>query len=469
MFEKLTLKGSIDLLYECSYQVLKNNNYINIHSDHAFKTISAERYQQRLSIKFNSEKDGYVIIEMNGTSEESIEVYKAELIKIVKEEQIGEVLNEYKSTPTIEKNTLNKRKNTTPYSTVRKPWYKKRWLFILVSIFCPLVSIVLLWIYKLSKKNKRIIATIVLAVYTFFWGIIVYSIFEATNFSPEKVVGYWTITSDAKTDGTGTKQINLTLNKDNTFVWESLEYGATETEKKAGDYSVLYNSTISLRFDDGSILVFEYTLTDNNNIMYCKRKDGMQIEFKRQNTYLAFVPEPTPTPKPTAIPTPTISPTPKPTAKQSAKNYGSGTYKVGIDIPAGEYYIKGPGYVEVSSDSSGSLDSIIDNDNIGFYAYANVYDGQYLKLKGCSAIPSSSANPKYDGLYPSGMYKVGKDIPAGEYKVDALSNMGYYERNSGALGSDNSIIDNDNFSGSTYITINDGEFLKLNDCNISTH
>ena len=49
--------------------------------------------------------------------------------------------------------------------------------------------------------------------------------------------------------------------------------------------------------------------------------------------------------------------------------YTDGTYIAGKDIPAGEYKVTlnssiGMGYIEVSSDSRGTFDSIITNDNL---------------------------------------------------------------------------------------------------------
>lgn len=71
---------------------------------------------------------------------------------------------------------------------------------------------------------------------------------------------------------------------------------------------------------------------------------------------------------------------------KSDKGYGSGKYKVGVDIPAGEYNVKKEegqlfGYVEVSKDSKGTLDSIISNDNFENNKYVTIKDGQYLKIQ----------------------------------------------------------------------------------------
>lgn len=71
------------------------------------------------------------------------------------------------------------------------------------------------------------------------------------------------------------------------------------------------------------------------------------------------------------------------------KVYNDGTYKVGSDLPAGEYKFTQTssygGYVERSSDSSMELDSIISNDvttDEGSTIYVTVHDGEYLKIQG---------------------------------------------------------------------------------------
>lgn len=66
--------------------------------------------------------------------------------------------------------------------------------------------------------------------------------------------------------------------------------------------------------------------------------------------------------------------------------------------------------------------------------------------------------------YKAGMYKVGEDITAGEYKIiseGGLIGSGYVEINKNSNGDLTSIIANDNFNTSIYLTIEDGEYLKL--------
>lgn len=150
--------------------------------------------------------------------------------------------------------------------------------------------------------------------------------------------------------------------------------------------------------------------------------------------------------------------------KPKTKTYSDGTYKIGTDMPAGEYLIEGSGYMQLTKDSTGTLDSIITNDNFINRTYIKVKKGQYLTFNG-TAYRSKDA-PKYDSKKVSdGMYKVGKDIPAGEYKVTANGDA-YIQVSSDATGTLDSIVTNDNFSSSKYVTVEKGQFLKLVNCSI---
>ena len=145
---------------------------------------------------------------------------------------------------------------------------------------------------------------------------------------------------------------------------------------------------------------------------------------------------------------------------------GSGQYKVGKDIPAGEYYVKCSSYnlyVEVSSDSSGTLESIVYNLNTPGGAYITVNDGEYLKIEGgnlyeLSKAPSRGAE---NGYYKDGMYKVGTDIPAGEHQVESTKGMAYYEISTDSRHQIENIVTNNNFEGSNYITLEDGQYVTL--------
>lgn len=161
-------------------------------------------------------------------------------------------------------------------------------------------------------------------------------------------------------------------------------------------------------------------------------------------------------------------------AEATAKYYQEGVYKIGKDLPAGEYLLISyddqyvGGYMCVSSDSN--QNDIIHNELFLTFHYITVENGQYLELTRCGAVSveeDSLSFKSYDDLGP-GMYKVGVDIPAGEYKLTA---------DKGALAAysciyDNStasrkIISNDIINNNAYVTVKQGQYLLLKSCTAS--
>lgn len=141
-------------------------------------------------------------------------------------------------------------------------------------------------------------------------------------------------------------------------------------------------------------------------------------------------------------------------------------YKIGTDIPAGEYVLIAdssfPAYFALTCDSSGSFSSIITNDNFNTRSIVTVSDGQYLQLERCDLYPfdEAPAVEAIDGAYPEGTYKVGADIPAGEYKVIPSShNMAYVEVSSDSTH--HSILSNDCPKGEKYQTVQNGQYIKI--------
>ena len=145
--------------------------------------------------------------------------------------------------------------------------------------------------------------------------------------------------------------------------------------------------------------------------------------------------------------------------------YGAGMYKIGVDMPAGEYILfcdsDVKGYFCVSSDSNQK--DIIQNENFEYNSIITVNDGEYFDLERSYAVPSSD-NPQVD-TSGSGMFEVGKHIPSGEYKLIGTSDVkGYY-----CIYDDSRqdhIVANQNFNNSTYVTVSDGQYLLLDRCYI---
>ena len=157
-------------------------------------------------------------------------------------------------------------------------------------------------------------------------------------------------------------------------------------------------------------------------------------------------------------------------APAPSKTYPEGMYKVGKTIPAGQYILypvrKGDtGYFSINRNSSGSLSSIIANDNFYGNSIVTVRSGEYLELGFCKAVPIKNTKIKLSS--DGGMYRVGIDIPAGEYRLKSTgAYSAYYEVSSGDRHTLDQIVTNDNFRGTTYITVQKGQYLNLSRCKI---
>lgn len=141
-------------------------------------------------------------------------------------------------------------------------------------------------------------------------------------------------------------------------------------------------------------------------------------------------------------------------------SYPSGMYKIGIDMPPGEYilYTEANGYFCISSDSN--QDDIKVNGNFSYNSIVFVEPYEYLDLKHCYAVPIS-AEPDVVTT-GEGMFKVGLHIPAGEYKLQSDTDHGYYCIYPSSR--QDNILSNDVFDGQKYVTVKDGQYLELHHC-----
>ena len=100
--------------------------------------------------------------------------------------------------------------------------------------------------------------------------------------------------------------------------------------------------------------------------------------------------------------------------------YPAGMYLVGKDIPSGDYYLEGS---ELTAMIYQSPEVTSESDYRGSTfetrAYVTLKEGEYFELTGGTAVPADNAKAyeSSDGTYPSGMYLVGKDLPAGTYTL----------------------------------------------------
>ena len=144
-----------------------------------------------------------------------------------------------------------------------------------------------------------------------------------------------------------------------------------------------------------------------------------------------------------------------------SKSYSVGQYKVGSDIPEGQYLAVGKGYIELSNTPNAEI--ILFNDNFEGQCYIDAQEGEYIKIMGELKLYPADSAPKIlpsKGVIPQGQFKVGADIPAGEYIIKAEDN-GYFEITPDTRRS--KIIKNQFTltAGSFYATVENGQYLKL--------
>lgn len=188
---------------------------------------------------------------------------------------------------------------------------------------------------------------------------------------------------------------------------------------------------------------------DDEIILICKKTSEIEQENSTEK----------PTEKETEAPTEAPTETPN--------VYPESTYKVGQDMPAGEYVVFATseygGYYSVNRDSSGDLDSIISNNNFDYCDIVTVSNGQYFELSMAQAVPAADAQIDTSG---DGTFRVGYEITAGEFKLQSTSEYGGYYAVYDSSYPDAEIVTNDNFEGTTYVTVSEGQYLKLSGCKI---
>ena len=103
--------------------------------------------------------------------------------------------------------------------------------------------------------------------------------------------------------------------------------------------------------------------------------------------------------------------------------------------------------------------------NLSYDPSSTDYNSFTGKTIGGDSGSSSGSETEQATSYGPGTYKVGTDIPSGEYELTATddSGIGYWEVTNTSLATAY-IVGNENFSGGTYVTVTNGQYLTLSDC-----
>jgi len=151
--------------------------------------------------------------------------------------------------------------------------------------------------------------------------------------------------------------------------------------------------------------------------------------------------------------------------------YEDCTYYVGIDMQPGEYVLVSSsdygGYFCVSTDAN--QEDIIFNGIFDTNSIITVERGEYVKLSRCVAVKSSDFYGEYTIKKTNygTMLKVGYgyDLAPGTYRVKSDPSGdydGYYCIYNSSR--QDKIVSNDLFTGSTYVTVTQGQYLVLSRC-----
>ncbi|MFC5654668.1 hypothetical protein [Streptomyces nogalater] len=154
---------------------------------------------------------------------------------------------------------------------------------------------------------------------------------------------------------------------------------------------------------------------------------------------------------------------------------GDGDYQVGTDIEPGTYRTTGNTddmcYWERAKDASGEPDSLLANDNVSGTSYVTLKaTDKVFKSSGCAdweaVDPKAKGTPATSMAGDGGMFKVGTDIAPGTYKsAGNADDSCYWERTKDAGNGVDSILANDNVTGTAVVTISASDgYFKTDDC-----
>lgn len=152
----------------------------------------------------------------------------------------------------------------------------------------------------------------------------------------------------------------------------------------------------------------------------------------------------------------------------------NGTYKCGVEFEPGDYYIVSMFDAEACYDVS---DTPNDFPGLGskIIHKINVKNGQYIKLGYAFLVPEKLID--LNNLQKYGIFLVGKDFPAGEYKIESVTDMyqnktymvqalsAYQITSDSPFGKvvESSML----FDKQSYITLQDGQYITMNNLRLT--
>ena len=143
------------------------------------------------------------------------------------------------------------------------------------------------------------------------------------------------------------------------------------------------------------------------------------------------------------------------------KTYSNGRFTVGKDIDSGIYVVYGDKVGVVNVYKNGAVTSSYSVDS-GSNIYLNVEDDTTIELQNTTMGKSEETElNKNNGVYLSGMYLIGKDIPEGSYTLKPGDSGGIYEYYKDCTFEPASLIASSSVSKDTSIELKEGNYIVL--------
>ncbi|MGI5856811.1 MAG: hypothetical protein ACOX64_10160 [Candidatus Merdivicinus sp.] len=148
--------------------------------------------------------------------------------------------------------------------------------------------------------------------------------------------------------------------------------------------------------------------------------------------------------------------------------YPAGMYRIGSEIPLGEYYLQSNGdrtiFADILADSCDTGDSRLEGSSFENFGYFTVTEGTYLDVSGgrFTAVENAPIPHPEDGVYPAGMYRVGRDLPAGEYLLTPDQDYSaHYEILDSSQGGYEHQLDSGWSDGELSFRVEEGQYLNI--------
>lgn len=150
-----------------------------------------------------------------------------------------------------------------------------------------------------------------------------------------------------------------------------------------------------------------------------------------------------------------------------ASFYESGIYSVGEDISPGEFFVettRSAASVKIICRDTEGANNVILQDDISTHRFVELAYGQYFLVRNGRFISAEDTPNLISGnIVGEGMYRVGIDFPAGEYRIRATHSTvkGYIKVATCKNGRPENIVEQSSFEGERWITLENGQYITV--------